>query len=60
MVTIQRPCSGLDRIASRRFGIGNMSQAEGIEYDHDSHMNGLQVDVRPLRKDGLQDVVFHT
>lgn len=40
-------------IDERRFGIGNISLAGGGKFKpHDSHRNGLQVDVRPLRKDG--------
>ncbi|WP_256078025.1 hypothetical protein [Massilia sp. YIM B04103] len=39
---------------TRQFGIGNISLAGGIRHkDHNSHMKGLEVDVRPLRKDGL-------
>jgi len=37
----------------RKFGIGNISLAGGGVFDpHDSHRDGLQVDVRPLRIDG--------
>ena len=40
---------------SRRIGIGDISMANGPRPpDHNSHMDGLQVDVRPLRKDGLE------
>jgi len=40
---------------SRKFGIGNISLANGEKRteEHRSHIDGLQVDVRPLRKDGL-------
>jgi penicillin-insensitive murein endopeptidase len=39
----------------RKFGIGNISLAGGGVFEpHDSHMDGLQVDVRPLRIDGAQ------
>ena len=39
----------------RRFGIGNISLANGTEFDpHDSHLDGLQVDVRPVRVDGVE------
>lgn len=42
----------------RRFGIGNISLADGIKHkDHASHMKGLEVDIRPLRKDGLHQPV---
>lgn len=39
----------------RKFGIGNISLANGLPYPrHGSHRNGLQVDVRALRRDGMQ------
>lgn len=39
----------------RKFGVGNISLAGGGKFrPHDSHMDGLQVDIRPLRKDGAQ------
>jgi len=37
----------------RKFGIGNISLSGGGRFKpHGSHKNGLQVDIRPLRKDG--------
>jgi hypothetical protein len=33
---------------------GNISLPDGAENEHASHMDGLQVDARALRKDGLQ------
>lgn len=45
-------------IDRRRIGIGDISLAGGVQTpDHHSHKNGLQVDVRPLRKDGLEEPV---
>lgn len=42
--------SGLD---TRKFGIGNISLAEGVRFTpHRSHMSGLDVDVRLIRTDG--------
>nr|WP_314541087.1 hypothetical protein [uncultured Massilia sp.] len=40
----------------RKFGVGNISLYNGEKRteEHRSHINGLQVDIRPLRKDGLQ------
>ncbi|MES2128373.1 MAG: penicillin-insensitive murein endopeptidase [Pseudomonadota bacterium] len=39
----------------RKFGVGDISLANGIPHpDHRSHRNGLQVDIRPLRKDGKE------
>lgn len=39
----------------RRFGVGDISLPGGPKPpDHDSHRSGLEVDVRPLRKDGLE------
>lgn len=41
-------------IDRRRVGIGDISLAGGSKPpDHDSHRSGLEVDVRPLRSDGL-------
>jgi murein endopeptidase len=39
----------------RKFGIGNISLSNGERRteEHRSHVNGLQVDIRPVRKDGL-------
>lgn len=39
---------------NRKFGIGNISIANGLPFGHATHMKGLEVDVRPLRKDGKQ------
>lgn len=42
--------AGMDE---RRFGVGNISRADGPVFKpHHSHMNGMQVDIRALRKDG--------
>ena len=44
---------------SRKFGIGNISLAGGGDYaKHRSHKTGLEVDVRPLRKDGKRLPVY--
>lgn len=41
-------------IDKRRFGVGNISRADRKNDDeHKTHLDGLEVDVRPLRKDGL-------
>jgi penicillin-insensitive murein endopeptidase len=39
---------------NRKFGVGNMSKADGVKYEHATHMKGVEVDLRPLRKDGLR------
>lgn len=45
----------------RRIGIGNISRADGFDdEDHGSHLNGLQVDVRPIRKDAREMPVTWT
>lgn len=42
-------------IDKRRFGVGNISLPDGRRIrDHRSHIDGLQVDVRALRKDGRE------
>ena len=44
----------------RKFGVGNISLAEGATFKpHRSHRNGLQVDIRPIRKDGAQAPVSY-
>jgi hypothetical protein len=48
-------------IDKRRFGVGNISLADGPKHkDHQGHRNGLQVDMRALRKDGLEEPVHWT
>lgn len=48
---VEREWQAIDK---RKFGVGNISRAGGGEYKkHSSHMDGLQVDVRPVRLDGL-------
>ncbi len=48
-------------IDRRRFGVGNISLAGGPKHkDHRGHRNGLQVDMRALRKDGLEQPVTWT
>lgn len=39
-------------IDNRKFGVGNISVAGGVKFDHASHLTGLEVDIRPMRKDG--------
>lgn len=42
-------------IDNRKFGVGNISLANGIKHpDHKTHRSGLEVDIRPLRRDGKQ------
>lgn len=38
-------------IDDRRFGIGNISMAEGRKYEHSTHQKGIEMDIRPVRKD---------
>jgi penicillin-insensitive murein endopeptidase len=48
---VEREWAAID---NRKFGVGNISLAGGPENDdHASHIDGLQVDVRPVRKDDL-------
>ncbi|WP_179119147.1 penicillin-insensitive murein endopeptidase [Massilia sp. KIM] len=54
LLAVERAWTEIDK---RRFGVGNISKAEGVAYGHESHKNGLQVDVRPLRKDGRREPV---
>jgi hypothetical protein len=55
MQAILRVALEWQAIDRRRIGIGNISRADSFDDDdHDSHLDGLQVDVRPVRKDGLE------
>ena len=55
MTAILRVALEWQAIDKRRIGIGNISRADGRDDDdHNSHLDGLQVDVRPVRKDGLE------
>ena len=58
LMFVEREWAAID---NRKFGIGNISLAGGPENDdHASHTDGMQVDVRALRKDGLQlPVTWH-
>lgn len=40
-------------IEDRKFGIGNISVANGRKYDHRTHMKGIEMDIRPVRKDKI-------
>lgn len=55
---LEHQWSAIDR---RMFGIGNISLADGASFPpHRSHRNGLQVDIRPIRKDGKRQLVRYT
>jgi len=54
MTAILRVAQEWQAIETRRFGVGNISRADRKDdKDHRTHLDGLEVDVRPLRKDGL-------
>lgn len=51
ILRVEREWQALD---NRKFGVGDISLAGGpANKDHKTHRTGLEVDVRPLRKDGL-------
>lgn len=55
ILMVEREWQAIDR---RRFGVGDISLAGGPKHkDHATHKSGLEVDVRPLRKDGLEKPV---
>lgn len=61
MQAILRVALEWQTIDKRRIGIGNISLANGRKHqDHKGHRNGLQVDVRALRKDGRENPVAWT
>lgn len=50
ILTVEHRWQGMD---ARKFGVGNISLADGTYFSgHGGHRDGLNVDVRPLRKDG--------
>lgn len=40
-------------VDDRKFGIGNISVANGQAFGHRTHMKGIEMDIRPVRKDKL-------
>lgn len=51
ILCIEREWQAID---DRKFGIGNISIDGGVEYDgHATHKKGIEVDIRPVRKDKL-------
>lgn len=58
MTTILRIEREWQRLDHRKFGVGDISLANGVDHpDHRSHQSGLEVDIRPIRKDGLRQPV---
>jgi penicillin-insensitive murein endopeptidase len=56
MTSILRVALEWQAIDARRMGVGDISMAGGPETpDHQSHRNGMQVDIRPLRIDGAEE-----
>ena len=62
MITfLMRVANNWSSVDCRKFGVGNISLAEGASYKgHNSHRSGLDVDIRPMRKDGAQKGVLCT
>ncbi|MEO5934339.1 MAG: penicillin-insensitive murein endopeptidase [Duganella sp.] len=58
MTTILRVALEWQAIDSRRMVVGDISLADGPRTpDHDTHRSGLEVDIRPLRKDGREEPI---
>lgn len=58
MTSILRVEREWQAIDSRKFGVGDISLANGVaNLEHKTHRSGLEVDIRPLRKDGLPEPV---
>jgi murein endopeptidase len=58
MMAILRVAREWQALDKRRFGVGDISRAGGLPHkDHSSHLSGLEVDIRPLRKDGRHESV---
>jgi penicillin-insensitive murein endopeptidase len=47
---VEREWQALD---DRKFGIGNISLANGVKYEHATHRKGIEMDIRPVRKDHM-------
>ena len=47
---IERQWQAID---DRKFGIGNISLADGRKYEHKTHQKGIEMDIRPVRKDKM-------
>jgi murein endopeptidase len=55
LLLLEHRWQGID---DRRFGIGNISLADGTKYSpHDGHRSGRDVDIRLFRKDGKPEPV---
>lgn len=53
MTVLQQIAANWAHIDTRKFGVGDISLADGVDHpDHVTHESGLEVDIRPLRKDG--------
>jgi penicillin-insensitive murein endopeptidase len=58
MTSILKVALEWQAIDKRRFGVGDISLPGGIQTpDHGGHKSGLNVDIRPLRKDGREEPV---
>ena len=58
LLEVARRWTYLDK---RKFGVGNISLAAGDKFEpHKSHRSGLEVDIRPIRKDGNRLPCFIT
>lgn len=58
MTAVLRVALEWQAIDNRRFGVGDISLPGGVRTpDHGGHKTGLNVDIRPLRKDGREDPV---
>lgn len=61
MTFLMRVANSWCAVESRKFGVGNISLADGATYKgHNSHRSGLDVDIRPVRKDGAHKGVLCT
>lgn len=55
MTVIQTVACEWCQVDSRKFGVGNISLADGVRFQpHRSHRSGLEVDVRAIRRDGRE------
>jgi murein endopeptidase len=44
-------------VSDAKLGFGNISRRDGVKTDHGGHRKGLEIDIRPIRKDRRHEPV---
>jgi murein endopeptidase len=45
------------QVSDSKLGFGNISRRDGVKTDHGGHRTGLEIDIRPVRKDRRREPV---